>query len=133
MKISTKGRYALTIMSYLAKHYDEDRYISLREISDNSNISYKYLEKIIVSLNKLIDIRRGNNGGYKLKTTPDKYIVGDILRASEGDLAPVSCVNSFCPRKKECGSFNFWDGLYQEINKYIDSKTLEDFIKEDLK
>ena len=56
MRISTKGRYALVIMSYLAKHYDEDRYISLREISDNEGISYKYLEKIIISLNKIIDI-----------------------------------------------------------------------------
>lgn len=130
MKISTKGRYALVIMSYLAKHYDEDRYISLREISDNEGISYKYLEKIIISLNKLTEIRRGNNGGYKLKYAPSEYKIGEILRASEGDLAPVSCVNSFCPKKNSCGSFNFWNGLYKEINNYIDKYTLEDFIKE---
>lgn len=128
MRISTKGRYALVIMSYLAKRYDEDRYISLREISDNENISYKYLEKIIISLNKLIEIRRGNNGGYKLKYAPSEYKIGEILRASEGDLAPVSCVNSFCPKKRDCGTFDFWNGLYKEINNYVDSKTLQDFI-----
>ena len=132
MKISTKGRYALAIMIYLAKKYNDDIFISLKEISENENISLKYLEKIMISLNKndYFITSRGLNGGYKLKYSPDKYIIGDILRVSEGDLSPVKCVtnNSFCLKKGKCGPYDFYNGLYEVINEYIDSKTLNDLI-----
>lgn len=132
MKISTKGRYALVIMTYLANHYDEDRYISLKEISDNEDISFKYLEKIMITLNKnnYLDVARGNNGGYKLKKAPNEYIVGDILRTVEENLAPAKCVKDDCDKKDTCNTFSLWNGLYGEINKYLDSKTLADFMKE---
>ncbi len=132
MKISTKGRYALVIMTYLALHYEEDRYISLKEISEKENISFKYLEKIMITLNKknYFDVARGNNGGYKLKKSPDKYIVGDILRTANENLAPVNCVTDKCEKKDDCKTFPLWEGLYSEINKYLDSKTLSDFMKE---
>jgi len=133
MKISTKGRYALIIMAYLAKESDKDRYISLKEISENEGISYKYLEKIMILLNKgnFLDVARGNSGGYKLKFLPNQYKIGDILRSVEGDLAPISCVNKDdCPKKNKCNSYMFFEGLYNEINNYVDNKTLEDFIKE---
>lgn len=132
MKVSTKGRYALIIMINLAKNYKNNTYMSLKEISEKENISLKYLEKIMMILNKekYLDVSRGNNGGYKLKKEPKEYIIGDILRTAEGSLAPISCLTdeSFCEKKDECISFSFWNGLYDEINSYVDNKTLEDFL-----
>lgn len=132
MKMSTRGRYALTIMIDLAKNYENKTYMSLKEISEKEKISQKYLERIISLLKKenFLDISRGNNGGYKLKKEPKEYKIGDILRVTEGDLAPVNCLTSdtFCTNKSNCKTFSFWEGLYDEINSYIDGKTLEDFL-----
>ena len=130
MKISTKGKYALTIMSYLARNYESKRYISLKEISEEENISFKYLEKIMISLNKnnYLDVARGNNGGYRLSKEPSEYKIGDILRKAEGDLAPIDCINEECDKKDKCEKYIFWQGLYNEINNYVDNKTLEDYI-----
>ena len=132
MKISTKGRYALRVMIDLALHNNE-KYISLKEISERQEISNKYLEQIIALLNKagFLETARGNMGGYKLSKKPKEYIVGDILRATEGDLAPIYCLteDGECIRQKNCKTYSFWKGLDDVINKYIDSKTLEDLIK----
>lgn len=129
MKMSTKGRYALTIMTYLAKEYDSSKYVSLKEIADKEKLSSKYLEKIMLSLksNDYFDILRGNNGGYKLKYDPSKYKVGEILRNVEGDLSPVEC-NKECDKKESCTTYPFWQGLSDEINSYVDNKNLSDLI-----
>ena len=132
MKISTKGRYALRIMVDLALN-EEDRFISLKEIADKEGISLKYLEQIIALLNKagFLETSRGNNGGYKLLMAPKDYIVGDILRATEGDLTPIFCVSEEggCDRQNACQTYEFWKGLDDTVNAYIDSKTLLDLIK----
>ncbi len=134
MRISTKGRYALNIMIDLAKNSVEDKYISLTEISKRLEISNKYLEQIISALNKsnLVLSTRGNNGGYRLAKKPEEYKVGDILRATEGNLSPIEClstgsVNS-CPKKNKCATLSFWQGLDKVIENYVDSKTLADLI-----
>ena len=131
MRIGTRGRYALTIMFYLGSNYESKRYVSLKEISDNEGISFKYLEKIMVDLNKdnYLDVLRGNNGGYRLKKEPKEYSLGEILRKVEGDLSPASCASTgICDKEKKCASFPFFLGLYKEINDYVDSKTLADYI-----
>ena len=131
MRIGTKGRYALTIMFYLAKNYDSEKYVSLKEISESENLSFKYLEKIMVDLNKdnYLDVLRGNNGGYRLKKEPKEYHLGEILRRVEGDLSPAECaISGKCDKEKKCASYPFFLGLYKEINDYVDSKTLEDYI-----
>lgn len=131
MRIGTKGRYALTIMFYLAKNYKEGKYVSLKEISENENISFKYLEKIMVDLNKdnYLDVLRGNNGGYRLKKNPKEYTLGEIIRRVEGNIEVVPCAgNGVCEKEKKCISYPFFVGLNNEINNYIDSKTLDDYI-----
>lgn len=130
MKISTRGRYALRIMTDLAMNND-DSFISLKEISSRQQISMKYLEQIISLLNKAgyLDSLRGINGGYKLNRKPSEYRIGDILRIAEGDLTPVFCVHDDCERKNECKTYNFWKGLDKVITNYVDSKTLEDLLK----
>ena len=131
MKISTKGRYALRVMIDLAVN-DKGDYVSLKDISNRQEVSLKYLEQIIAMLNKAgyVKSTRGNNGGYRLAKSPEEYKVGDILRKTEGDLAPIACVNGEeCSKRENCKTFKFWQGLDNVINEYVDSKTLADLIK----
>ena len=131
MKVSTKGRYALILMIDLAKNYENNTYMSLKEISEKENISFKYLEKIVASLtkNNYLDVLRGNNGGYRLKKDPKEYTLGEIIRRVEGNIEVVPCAgNGVCEKEKKCISYPFFVGLNNEINNYIDSKTLDDYI-----
>ena len=131
MKISTKGRYALRVMIDLAVN-DRGDYVSLKDISNRQEVSLKYLEQIMAMLNKAgyVKSTRGNNGGYRLAKSPKEYKVGDILRKTEGDLAPIACVNGEeCGKRENCKTFKFWQGLDNVINEYADSKTLADLIK----
>lgn len=133
MKISTRGRYALRIMIDLATN-DRGEFIALKDIAERQEVSNKYLEQIIAMLNKAgyLETARGNNGGYKLAKKPSEYRVGDILRATEGKLAPIDCLTDtgICKRKENCKTYSFWEGLDQVITQYVNSKTLEDLIKE---
>lgn len=131
MKISTKGRYALRVMIDLAVN-DKGDYVSLKDISNRQEVSLKYLEQIMAMLNKAgyVKSTRGNNGGYRLAKSPEEYKVGDILRKTEGDLAPIACVNGEeCGKRENCKTFKFWQGLDNVISEYVDSKTLADLIK----
>lgn len=133
MKISTKGRYALVIMLNLASNYESDKFISLKDISEKENVSLKYLEKIMLNLKKydFFISSRGVDGGYKLANDPYYYKIGDILRAAEGDLAPVSCISdeSTCNKSGICKTMLIWKDLNDAINNHLDSKTLGDYIE----
>ena len=136
MMISTKGRYALRVMVELASH-DVDKYIPLREIAKNQDISEKYLEsiiKVLVQHNLVIGIR-GKGGGYKLSYNPAKYTVGEILRLTEGSLAPVACLKdetNHCERSANCLTLPMWEELNRIVNEYLDSITLEDLVKQSI-
>ncbi len=132
MKISTKGRYALRVMIDLALNSNE-KYITSKEIAKRQGISIKYLEQIIAMLNKAgyLETARGTAGGYKLAKKPSECIVGDILKATEGDLTPIDCLTEEgkCERQNDCKTYSFWKGLDDVINEYVNNKTLEDLIK----
>ena len=132
MKISTKGRYALRLMMELAMG-EEGRAISVKEISARQNISVKYLEQIISILAKAGYVRsvRGPQGGYSLKRAPGEYTVGEILRLTEGSLAPVSCVEedaNYCEREKYCATVELWRRVNQAVNEVVDHTTLADLV-----
>lgn len=132
MKISTKGRYALRMLIDLAEHRNCG-YIALKDIAARQDISKKYLEQIIPVLNKsdILRTNRGSQGGYMLARTPDKYTVGEILRLTEGSLAPVACLDCDpieCDRANECATLPVWKGLYRVISEYLDGITLQDII-----
>lgn len=134
MKISTKGRYALHMLLDLAEH-QEDGYIALKDIAERQNISKKYLEQIVPVFNKsdILRTNRGFQGGYRLARTPDKYTVGEILRLTEGSLAPVACLEHDpieCDRSGECITLPVWQGLHRVINEYLDGITLQDILDE---
>ena len=135
MRISTKGRYALSVMIDLAQH-GEDGYISLKDISERQNLSMKYLETIVAMLNKagMLDSFRGKNGGYKLNKPLQEYTVGTILKLTEGSLAPVSCVeegHACCDKEQECITYPMWKKLDEMIDAYLESVTLEDLLRQE--
>ena len=135
MKISTKGRYAIRLMIDIAEHSSNGN-VSIKEVANRQNISLKYLEQLVNMLSKAGFLRsqRGLQGGYKLARSPKDYTVGDILRITEGKMAPVSCLEdevNQCPRVSTCSTIRFWSGLYKVINDYLDSTTIADLVMED--
>ena len=132
MKISTKGRYALRLMLDLALN-EGSRPVRIKEISERQGISDKYLEQIISTLvkNSFVISTRGPQGGYRLSKKPDNYTVRSILRAIEGQLCPVACLETeenLCDRKDECITLLLWEKLDKAINDVVDSITLQDLI-----
>ena len=132
MKISTKGRYAVRVMLDLALQ-DEGQCIKVKEIAGRQGISEKYLEQIIAMLNKggYVNSVRGAQGGYRLAKPPGECILGDILRLTEGSLAPVACLESeagFCERVDTCETLEVWKNLYDAINNVVDNVTIADLM-----
>lgn len=132
MKISTKGRYSLRMLLDLAIH-QADGFIALKDIAERQHISKKYLEQIVPLLNKsgLLRTNRGYQGGYMLAKPASQYTVGEILRLTEGSLAPVACLEFDtvdCPNSSECLTLDMWKGLYKVITDYLDNITLQDMI-----
>ncbi|MCM1161828.1 MAG: Rrf2 family transcriptional regulator [Roseburia sp.] len=133
MKISTKGRYALRLMLDLALH-DTGEPVRIKEISTRQDISDKYLEQIVSMLNKagLVKSIRGPQGGYRLSKQPNQYTVGEILRITEGSLAPVSCLEdepNECKRQEQCATLLLWQKLNEAISGVVDTVTLADLVE----
>ena len=131
MLITTKGRYAMRLMIYVASF--PDRTVALREVSENEDISLKYLEQLAHDLvaAKLLKSVRGHGGGYLLARPVDEVSAGDILRAVEGTTIPVACAaldegGVGCPRENECSTISFWAGLDSVIENYVDNVSLAD-------
>lgn len=135
MLVSTRGRYALRIMLELGRHEGEGC-VPLPVIAENQQISEKYLESIVSVLAKarLVDGQRGKGGGYRLTRPLSECSVGEILRLTEGSLAPVSCLDgdtNACPRAGQCSTLPMWEKLDRLINGYLDSVRLSDLLGED--
>ena len=128
MKFSTRDRYALRLMVELANRAGADALVPLKEISDAQQISLKYLEQIVTPLTKagLVLSVRGAQGGYRLARPDTEITAGEILRAVEGELTAIPCLASSveCPRRGQCHTLDFWSGLNDLINKYVDGVTL---------
>lgn len=133
MMISTKGRYALRVMIDLAEHYGSG-FVSMKVIAERQHVSLKYLERILPVLTKegLIEGLQGKGGGYRLTTSPDRCRVGDILRLTEGNLAPVACLScdaEICERAGTCKTLPMWSEFHKLTNTYFDGITLADFLR----
>ncbi|MDR1931471.1 MAG: Rrf2 family transcriptional regulator [Spirochaetales bacterium] len=130
MRISTKGRYSLEALLYLSL-LPPGEYTSTRAIAEHTGISDGYLEQLFIPLKKagIIHAIRGPQGGYLPGRSLKKITVGDILRAAEGPLEPVACVNSEkCPNEAWCVSRHTWSELYQEITACVDTLSLADLV-----
>ena len=133
MIVSTKGRYALRVMIDLAEQHKDER-VPLKEIAERQGISQKYIEAImtLLSKNHFVDAVHGKGGGYQLNKKPEEYKVGEILRLTEGTLAPVACLENAdfnCDRKSDCRTLPMWTKLDELIEGYLDSVSLKDLMK----
>ena len=133
MMISTRGRYALRVMIDMAEH-SSGEHIPMKDIARRQQISLKYMEKIMPLLvsEQLVEGVHGKGGGYKLTRKPEEYHVGEILRLTEGDLAPVACLECGakpCERAGECRTLPMWIELNKVINDYLDSVTLDQLMR----
>ena len=132
--ISTRGRYALRVLIDLSEH-NNGTYIPMKDVAARQEISLKYLERILPTLTKakLIEGVHGKGGGYKLTRAPEDYTVGEILRLTEGDLAPVACLSPDaepCERAAECRTLGMWRGFYDLTNRYFDNITIASLTNE---
>lgn len=137
MRISTKGRYALRVMLDLAQHYNEGN-ISLKDIAERQELSMKYLEMIAGIMNRAgyLNSQRGKTGGYQLKYPPSEYQIGAILKAAEGSLSPVSCLDceeNTCEHAADCITLPMWEELDRIIYDYLDSISLADILSGNVK
>ena len=133
MIISTRGRYALRVMLDLAENGNSD-YIAMKKIAERQGISLKYLERIlpVLTQNQIVEGVQGKGGGYRLTRRPEDYKVGEILRLTDGNLAPVSCLECGakpCEKRNECRTLPMWTKLHGIIGDYLDSVTLADLLK----
>lgn len=115
---------------------NDDGYVSLRDISARQGISVKYLEQIVVQLTRagLLKSSRGWQGGYKLARDASQYTPGDVIRAIEGKLAMVACLeddSNACPRADSCPTLCFWSGLTRTLNDYLDGTTLKEMTRQE--
>ncbi len=128
--ISTRGRYALRVMIDLAEHRNGS-YIPMKEVAERQDISLKYIERIMPLLTKenFVEGQHGKGGGYKLCREPEDYTAGEILRAAEGDLAPVACLGCNaqpCTRAAYCKTLPMWEKYYKLTNDFFNGITLAD-------
>ena len=133
MIVYTRGRYALRVLVDLAEHSEDER-IPLKDVAERQEISQKYIESIMTLLSKngFVDGVHGKGGGYKLNRAPEDYKVGDILRLTEGTLAPVACLEAGaapCPKKEHCRTIPMWTKLDELIEGYLDSVSIKDLMK----
>lgn len=133
MIVSTRGRYALRVMIDLAEQ-DGENFIPLKDIISRQGISQKYVEAIMTVLSKagLVEAMRGKSGGYRLNRPAKNYAVGDILRATEGTLAPVACLEDEaapCKHSSYCKTLPLWTELNHIVGSFLDSVSLADLIQ----
>ena len=135
MMISTRGRYALRVMIDLAEH-QEDGYTPMKDVAKRQSVSLGYMEKILPVLvkNGIVEGLQGKTGGYRLIRKPEEYTLGEILRLTEGSLAPVACLECGappCDKATDCRTLPVWTELDRRINEYLDSVTVSDLLKSD--
>lgn len=135
MMISTRGRYALRVMIDLAEH-QEDGYTPMKDVAKRQSVSLGYMEKILPVLvkNGIVEGLQGKTGGYRLIRKPEEYTLGEILRLTEGSLAPVACLEcgaTPCDKATDCRTLPVWTELDRRIDEYLDSVTVSDLLKSD--
>jgi len=124
LKISTKGRYGLTIMMELAAQFGEGP-TSLKSIAEKHNLSEHYLEQLIAPLRNagLVKSVRGAYGGYVLSQSPEEVTAGQIIRLLEGPISPVDFTEEDDPAKRD-----LWIRIRDAIASVLDSTTLASLI-----
>ncbi|MBN1641880.1 MAG: Rrf2 family transcriptional regulator [Anaerolineae bacterium] len=131
MRVSAREQYGLRVMAELAKQYGAGP-ISLSTVSEVQGISLDYLEQIVPALRDagLVFSTRGARGGYELARSPDRITVGEVLRALEGEILPVRCLDEsctdLCERTDECRARTVWKTIHDQVSDTLDGMRLAD-------
>jgi Rrf2 family protein len=129
MKLSTRSRYGVRLMTRLAMHHGRGA-VLMKDISRLEGISEKYLGQIIIPLRGagLVAGRRGAGGGYTLTRAPSEVTVRDIVEVLEGDLSLVPCTGDprTCSRRSSCAAASVWQRLADDLSRTLEAYTLED-------
>jgi len=133
VKLSTRSRYGLRALVFLAKHSNEAP-ISVRRISMSEDIPLRYLERImrILSQKGFVRAEVGAEGGYLLSDSPENIKILDVIEVLEGKLSLVNCIDdpSKCERFKNCFTRPLWEEISGNIRNTLSKYTLADFVKE---
>lgn len=134
IRLSTKGRYGARLMLNLAHNYKNgNEAVILKSVSDDEEISIRYLEQIVIPLkiNKLVKSIRGAGGGYTLARHPSKIKLKEILHALEGSCCLVDCVDDsdYCNRVPLCATHDVWTQASHLLKEYFGNITLQDLIE----
>jgi Rrf2 family protein len=134
IRLSTKGRYGTRLMLNLAlRCKDGGKAVILKDISEEEDISIRYLEQIIIPLkiNKLVKSIRGAGGGYMLARDPAQINLKDILHALEGSCCLVECVEDgeICERLSSCAPYEIWKEATMRLKAYFEATTLKDLVE----
>jgi Rrf2 family iron-sulfur cluster assembly transcriptional regulator len=133
MRLTTKGRYAVTAVLDLALHQDQGP-VSLAAISERQHISLSYLEQLFAKLrrNNIVSSTRGPGGGYKLKGNVDEISVSDIILAVDEACKVVDCSDSGgCHDGYQCLTHDLWQELSNEIRTFLDGITLSEIMRQE--
>ena len=130
MKLTTKGRYAVTAMMDLALHAKLD-HVTLADIAERQNISLTYLEKLFGSLRKagLINSVRGAKGGYMLARADKEISLADILVAADEQIILTCGDGKSCDEHNPCLTHNLWTNLSREFFDFLNNKKLSDLVR----
>lgn len=133
MKLSTKGKYGLYAMFYLAQHEGCGPQ-PLKAVAE-IGVPEDYLEQLLGNLRRagLVNTVRGAQGGYRLAKEPQEITVGDIIDATEGPLSISDCLNDegCCQRSGQCRTRRVWEYLSTSINDVLQSITLRDMLEQE--
>jgi len=133
IRLSTKGRYGTRLMLNLAQHYNNGKEaIILKNVSEDEEISIRYLEQIIIPLkiSKLVKSIRGAGGGYTLARKPSQIKLNEILHSLEGSCCLVECVDDdeYCTRMGTCATHDIWKNASALLHDYFEKTTLQDLM-----
>jgi Rrf2 family cysteine metabolism transcriptional repressor len=131
VRVSAKELYGLRAMSELARHFGQGP-VSLADVARTQGISQAYLEQIAIDLRRagLLHSRRGAQGGYFLARAPQAITASEVIRAVEGSILPIECVDDQrctpCPREDGCSTRSIWEQVRDRLVETLNSITLAD-------
>ncbi len=132
IKLSTKTRYGLRALLYMAERYDGQRTVPVGEIAKEQEVSEKYLEQLFLKLrrSKLIRSVRGAQGGYMLGRPPEDITIACVVDSLEGDITFADCLlPGGCRNQGTCPTHELWSRLKGSIDEILEDTTLADLLK----
>jgi len=134
MRFSTREQYGLRAMAELARYYGQGP-VALADVAAAQGLPLPYLEQIVAPLRRagLVRSTRGAHGGYELAREPGAITTGDVIRAVEGSIVPIRCVNdghvTYCEREDSCATRSVWEQVRDRLIETLDGITLADLHK----